>query len=197
MEKISMFGLDTAKSVFEVHGRNARGAVVLRRRLKRIQVEEFFAAQPPAMIGLEACAAAHHWGRVLSKLGLTPREHSSARPGASDRSPNVATAACGACSCSAPPPGYAMSAKTPRKAARGCAACWRVARSRSWPSPRPPAPRASSGPCSRTTNPIARQPSAEPLNPFARSTAATDGEIGRHTGPGTLRAVIARQSAPG
>ena len=67
---------------------------------------------------------------------------------------------------------------------------------RSWPSPRPPAPRASCGPCYH--NQPYRAP-AQPADrqPFARSTAATDGEIGRHTGPGTLRAVIARQSASG
>lgn len=64
-----MIGLDTAKSVFEVHGRDASGAVVLRRRLKRAQVEAFFAGLPKAAIGLEACGAAHHWGRVLTRLG--------------------------------------------------------------------------------------------------------------------------------
>jgi transposase len=64
-----MIGLDTAKNVFEVHGRDGSGAVVLRRRLKRAQVTAFFAAQPKAVIGLEACGAAHHWGRLLTRLG--------------------------------------------------------------------------------------------------------------------------------
>ena len=48
MEKASMIGLDIAKNVFEVHGRSAAGAVVLRRSLKRSQVEKFFAKLPPA-----------------------------------------------------------------------------------------------------------------------------------------------------
>lgn len=69
MEKASMIGLDIAKDVFEVHGRNERGEVVLRRRLKRRQVEKFFAALPRATIGMEACGSAHHWARVLSRLG--------------------------------------------------------------------------------------------------------------------------------
>jgi transposase len=73
MEKASMIGLDIAKNVFEVHGRNAAGEVVLRRRLKRGQVEKFFAQLPKAVIGLEACGSAHHWGRVLSRLGHEAR----------------------------------------------------------------------------------------------------------------------------
>jgi transposase len=68
-----MIGLDIAKNVFEVHGRNAAGEVVLRRRLKRGQVEKFFAQLPKAVIGLEACGSAHHWGRVLSRLGHEAR----------------------------------------------------------------------------------------------------------------------------
>jgi len=73
MEKAIMIGIDTSKQLFEVHGRNARGEVVLRRRLKRAQVETFFASHPRATIGLEACGAAHHWARVLSRLGHAVR----------------------------------------------------------------------------------------------------------------------------
>jgi transposase len=69
VEKAIMIGVDTAKNVFELHGRNASGEVVLRRRLKRSKVESFFAAYPKAIIGLEACGAAHHWGRVMERLG--------------------------------------------------------------------------------------------------------------------------------
>ena len=69
MEKASMIGLDIAKNVFEVHGRNAAGEVVLRRSLKRGQVEKLFAKLAPAVIGLEACGSAHHWARLLGKLG--------------------------------------------------------------------------------------------------------------------------------
>ena len=69
MEQAIMIGLDIAKNVFEVHGRNAAGAVVLRRRLKRAKVVEFFAALPKAVIGMEACSSAHHWARVFERQG--------------------------------------------------------------------------------------------------------------------------------
>ena len=64
-----MIGLDIAKNVFEVHGRNAASEVVLRRTVKRGNMENVFGKLSPARIGLEACGSAHHWGRVLSKLG--------------------------------------------------------------------------------------------------------------------------------
>lgn len=63
------FGVDLAKSVFQVHGVDAAGKVVVQRQLRRGQVEKFFAAQPAALIGLEACGSAHHWGRRLAALG--------------------------------------------------------------------------------------------------------------------------------
>lgn len=63
------FGVDLAKSVFQVHGVDAAGKVVVQRQLKRGQMEKFFAAQPPALIGLEACGSAHHWARRLGALG--------------------------------------------------------------------------------------------------------------------------------
>lgn len=69
MEQAIMIGLDIAKNVFELHGRDASGKVVLRRRLKRAQVEAFFAALPKAVIGMEACGSAHHWARLLERLG--------------------------------------------------------------------------------------------------------------------------------
>jgi len=69
MEKASMIGLDIAKNVFEVHGRTAAGEVVVRRSLKRGQVEKFFTTQPKAVIGLEACGSAHYWARMLGQLG--------------------------------------------------------------------------------------------------------------------------------
>ncbi len=64
-----MIGFDIAKNVFEVHGRSAAGAAVHRCSLKRRQVEKFFAKLPKAVIGLEACGSAHHWGRVLGQPG--------------------------------------------------------------------------------------------------------------------------------
>jgi transposase len=69
MAKISMIGLDLAKNVFQVHGVDASGAVVLRRQLRRGQVEKFFAQQAPTLVGMEACAGAHHWARVIGRLG--------------------------------------------------------------------------------------------------------------------------------
>lgn len=70
MTKVSMIGLDLAKNVFQVHGIDASGKVVLRQQLQRRQLEKFFAALPPGVVvGMEACGGAHHWGRVVQKLG--------------------------------------------------------------------------------------------------------------------------------
>lgn len=69
MGEISMIGLDIAKNVFQVHGVDAHGIVVLRRQLRRGQVEKFFAELPPCKVGIEACGSAHHWGRVIGGYG--------------------------------------------------------------------------------------------------------------------------------
>jgi transposase len=70
MAKISMIGLDLAKNVFQVHGIDGAGKVVVRRQLRRRQLEKFFAELPAGVVvGMEACSGAHHWGRVLEKLG--------------------------------------------------------------------------------------------------------------------------------
>ena len=66
---IIRIGLDTSKSVFQVHGVDEREQLVLRRQLRRTQMEKFFVKLPPTRIGLEACGASHHWGRVLRGLG--------------------------------------------------------------------------------------------------------------------------------
>jgi transposase len=63
------FGIDLAKSVFAAHGVDACGAVAVNRELRRAQVLAFFARQPPALIGMEACGSAHYWARELAKLG--------------------------------------------------------------------------------------------------------------------------------
>lgn len=63
------FGIDLAKTVFAVHGVDAAGEVAVRRQLRRGQLLKFFAKQPPALIGLEACGSAHYWARELAKLG--------------------------------------------------------------------------------------------------------------------------------
>src|ERR671916_1276954 len=62
-------GLDIAKSVFQVHGVDESGAVVVRRQVRRAQLLPFFAKLPPCLIGIEACATAHHWARELIQLG--------------------------------------------------------------------------------------------------------------------------------
>ncbi|CAN7158074.1 IS110 family transposase [Mesorhizobium sp. LjRoot246] len=67
--QVIRFGIDLAKNVFQVHGVDATERVVVQRQLRRAQVVKFFAAQPPALIGMEACGSAHHWGRTLSALG--------------------------------------------------------------------------------------------------------------------------------
>jgi transposase len=67
--QVIRFGIDLAKSVFQVHGVDASGAVVAQRQLRRGQVLKFFARQPPALIGMEACGSAHYWGRELARLG--------------------------------------------------------------------------------------------------------------------------------
>jgi len=69
--KISTVGLDIAKQVFQVHGVDERGKVVLQKRLKRREMAEFFANLPPCLIGLEACGTAHYWGRQLQGFGHT------------------------------------------------------------------------------------------------------------------------------
>ena len=69
MQAVTTIGLDIAKSVFQIHGVNARGNVVVRRQLKRRHVLAFFEKLPPCLVGLEACASSHHWSRELQKLG--------------------------------------------------------------------------------------------------------------------------------
>ena len=73
MGEVSTIGLDIAKSVFQVHGVDADGAVVIRKRISRAKVLEFFAAVSPCLVGIEACPSAHHWSRKLQALGHTVR----------------------------------------------------------------------------------------------------------------------------
>ncbi|MCW0183185.1 MAG: IS110 family transposase [Zavarzinia sp.] len=67
------YGVDLAKSVFQVHGVAADGTVVVSRQFRREALRTFFAGQPPGLIGLEACGSAHYWGRELSALGHAVR----------------------------------------------------------------------------------------------------------------------------
>jgi transposase len=73
MQAITTVGLDIAKSVFQVHGIDAVGQVVIRRQLKRRYVLAFFQKLAPCLIGIEACASSHHWSRELQALGHTVR----------------------------------------------------------------------------------------------------------------------------
>jgi transposase len=66
---ITTIGLDLAKHWFQIHGIDAAGKVVVRRRLRRAEVVEFFRRQGPCLVGMEACATAHHWARELIALG--------------------------------------------------------------------------------------------------------------------------------
>jgi transposase len=68
---ITQVGIDLAKLVFQVHGVDARGKVVLRKQLKRSQVVVFFAQLAPCLIGMEACGGAHFWARKLMEFGHT------------------------------------------------------------------------------------------------------------------------------
>jgi transposase len=73
MQSISTIGLDIAKSVFQVHGVDTTGEVVLRRQLRRRYVLAFSQKLPPCLVGIEACASSHHWSRELQALGHTVR----------------------------------------------------------------------------------------------------------------------------
>jgi transposase len=73
MQSISTIGLDIAKSVFQVHGVDAAGQVVVRRQLRRRNVLAFFQKLQPCLVGIEACASSHHWSRELQALGHAVR----------------------------------------------------------------------------------------------------------------------------
>jgi transposase len=70
---VTTLGVDIAEQVFQVHGVDQQGKVVLRRRLRRQQVAPFFANLSPCLVGLEACGGAHYWTRRLSLFGHTVR----------------------------------------------------------------------------------------------------------------------------
>ncbi len=84
MTNITTVGLDLAKLVFQVHGADADGKPVVRKKLRRGQVLVFFAGLPACLIGLEACASAHYWARELQALGhevRRPQRRPAARGG--------------------------------------------------------------------------------------------------------------------
>jgi transposase len=69
MTEVITIGVDLAKNVFQIHGVDRSGQAVIRRQLRRGQVLPFFKKQPPCLVGMEACATAHHWAREISALG--------------------------------------------------------------------------------------------------------------------------------
>jgi transposase len=73
MGEVSTIGLDIAKSVFQIHGVDVDGAVVMRKRISRAKLLEFFATLPACLVGVEACPTAHYWSRRLGALGHTVR----------------------------------------------------------------------------------------------------------------------------
>jgi transposase len=73
MQAVTTVGLDIAKSVFQVHGIDREGHVIIRRQLRRRYVLAFFEKLAPCLVGIEACAAAHYWSRELRALGHSVR----------------------------------------------------------------------------------------------------------------------------
>ena len=69
MDQVTTIGLDIAKHVFQVHGADAAGHVVFRKRVTRSKLIAFLAAQTPCIVAMEACAGAHYWARQIGKLG--------------------------------------------------------------------------------------------------------------------------------
>ena len=71
--KITVMGIDLAKSVFQIHGVGERGKVAVRKQLKRSEMSKYFANLEPCLIGMEACGSAHHWARKLQEFGHAVR----------------------------------------------------------------------------------------------------------------------------
>jgi transposase len=89
MGEVGRIGLDIAKSVFQAHGVDVAGAVVIRNRVSRAKVLEYLGELRPCLVGIEACPSAHHWGRELQALGhtvrLIPPSYVKARTSGPDR----------------------------------------------------------------------------------------------------------------
>jgi len=68
LSSVTTVGLDLAKHVFQVHGVDALGRIVVAKPIRRNKLLEFFASLPPCLVGLEASGSAHHWARELIKL---------------------------------------------------------------------------------------------------------------------------------
>ena len=71
--KLTTFGIDLAKNVFQVHGTDEHGKVFVKKQLRRDQMATFFVNLPPCLIGMQACGSAHYWARKLQAMGHTVR----------------------------------------------------------------------------------------------------------------------------
>jgi transposase len=69
MEKVSIVGLDLAKSIIQVHGASVDGSVLFRRKISSKKLLDFLSKIDPCIVAMEACAGSHHWGREIAKLG--------------------------------------------------------------------------------------------------------------------------------
>lgn len=102
MARLARIGIDTSKSVFQLHGVDEKDQVVLRKQLRRRQFAAFFAQLEPTLVGLEACGASHHWARELQKLGhhvvLIPPQYVKAYVGRNKNDKIDAEAVCEAMS---------------------------------------------------------------------------------------------------
>ncbi len=96
--KVTTIGIDIAKNVFQVHGVDEQGRVVLRKALRRAQMMTFFSNLPPCLIGMEACGSAHYWARVLMGQGhrvkLMPAQYVKPYVKGNKRDPNDAAGIC-------------------------------------------------------------------------------------------------------
>jgi transposase len=73
MGEVSTIGLDIAKSVFQVHGVDVAGSVVIRKRVSQAKMLEYFGELPRCLVGIEPCPSTLHWGRELQAIGHTVR----------------------------------------------------------------------------------------------------------------------------
>ena len=69
MKQITTIGLDLAKQVFQVHGADADGSTIVKRKLRRAEVLRFFEKLPPCLVGMEACGGSHYWAREIAACG--------------------------------------------------------------------------------------------------------------------------------